>query len=138
MNKSASWYQELRRPSFAPPSWVFGPVWTVLYLIIAISFGAVGVAAYEGTLPLSIASLFALNLVFNVAYSPIQFGLRNLLLATLDILFVLGTLIAGLWLIYPYIPWVSYVNIPYLLWVSFATVLQIAITTLNKDKWKTV
>lgn len=74
---------------------------------------------------------FILNLIFNFAFTPIQFGLKNNTLAALDILLVLGTLIWALWVIRPYVPWVAYVNIPYLLWVLFATVLQLTITLMN-------
>ena len=75
---------------------------------------------------------FILNLVFNAAYTPIQFGLKNNLLASVDILLVLGTLLWALNVIWRRKPWVAYVNIPYLLWVAFATVLQLSITWLNR------
>jgi benzodiazapine receptor len=77
---------------------------------------------------------FALNLVFNFAFSPIQFGLKNNVLAALDILLVFGTLLwafIALWNSSPDLRWVVYANIPYLLWVSFATALQFTITYLN-------
>ncbi len=124
-------YQALIKPTWAPPSWLFGPVWTVLYTIIAASFGFVFYKAFIGKLPWLVALPFALNLLFNFAFTPLQFGLVNNLLASIDILLVLGTLIWALVVIYPHIPWVAYVNIPYLLWVSFATVLQLTITYLN-------
>jgi len=74
---------------------------------------------------------FALNLIFNVAFTPLQFGLENNLLAAIDIILVLVTLGWALYAIYPYAAWVTYVNIPYFVWVSFATVLQLSITYLN-------
>ncbi|MFZ2763748.1 MAG: TspO/MBR family protein [Minisyncoccia bacterium] len=126
-----SWYQTLIKPEWAPPAWIFGPVWTVLYIIIAISFGAVFYKFFKRELPTSVVLPFALNIIFNIIYTPIQFGLQNNLLATLDILLVLGTLIWALIVIYPRMRWVSIANTPYLLWVSFATVLQISITFLN-------
>ena len=126
-----AWYQTLIKPSWAPPSWVFGPVWSVLYTIIAVSFGYVAYRYFKGTIPLVVLLPFILNLIFNGAFTPIQFGLKNNLLASLDILLVLGTLVWALGAIYAYIPWVSYINIPYLVWVSFATVLQLTITYLN-------
>ncbi len=125
------WYQELIRPSFAPPAWVFGPVWSVLYVLIAISFGYVFYLVATGKLPWLVAVPFALNLIFNAAFTPLQFGLQNNLLAAIDILLVLGTLGWAMYLIYPHVPWVMYINIPYFLWVSFATVLQLSITYLN-------
>jgi tryptophan-rich sensory protein len=75
---------------------------------------------------------FCFNLVFNAAFTPLQFGLKNNILATLDILFVLGTIIWAIIAIYPHVRWVAFLQIPYLLWVSFATILQITITYLNK------
>jgi len=126
-----SWYQSLIKPSFAPPSWLFGPVWTVLYILIAISFGKVFLMTARGELSFLIALPFILNLIFNFAFTPLQFGANNLLLATIDILLVLGTLIWAMVVIFPIAPWVTYVNIPYLLWVSFASVLQISILYLN-------
>jgi tryptophan-rich sensory protein len=127
-----SWYSTLIKPSWAPPSWLFGPVWTVLYIIIATSFGTVFYKVYTKELPWIIALPFALNLIFNFAFTPLQFGLQNNLLAAIDILLVLSTLIWALIVIYPKITWIAYVNIPYLLWVCFATVLQLTITVLNR------
>jgi tryptophan-rich sensory protein len=127
-----TWYQTLIKPSWAPPAWLFGPVWTVLYAIIAVTFGTVFYKAFTGKLPWMVALPFALNLVFNFAFTPLQMGLKNNLLASIDIVLVLGTLIWALVAIWPHVRWVAYVNIPYLLWVSFATVLQLTITYLNK------
>jgi len=81
-----------------------------------------------------VALPFALNLIFNFTFTPLQFGLQNNLLAAADILLVLGTLIwalAAVWHRAPRLRWVVYVNVPYLLWVSFATSLQLTITYLN-------
>lgn len=75
---------------------------------------------------------FVLNLIFNFAFTPLQFGLKNNLLAAIDILLVLGTLIWAMVAIYPHARWIAYIQIPYLLWVSFATVLQLTITYLNR------
>ena len=126
------WYLRLVKPSWAPPSWLFGPVWTVLYAIIAISFGKVLYMAWRRQVPPQVALPFILNLIFNFAFTPIQFGLQHNLLAALDILLVLATLIWALVVIYPRARWVAYVNIPYLLWVCFATVLQLTITAMNR------
>ena len=125
-------YQVLKRPSWAPPARVFGPVWTVLYIIIAISFGAVFYATATGAAPVAVALPFALNLVFNFAYTYLQFGLRKYVLASADVILVLATLVWAMFAVYPLIPWVALVNIPYFIWVSFATVLQFTITYLNR------
>lgn len=129
---TAAWYGQLVKPFFAPPASVFGPVWTVLYLIIVVSFGYVLWQYLKRRLPFGVLLPFILNLVFNAAYTPIQFGLRNNLLASVDILLVLGTLVWALAGIRRRVPWVALVNIPYLLWVAFATVLQLSITWLNR------
>jgi tryptophan-rich sensory protein len=131
--KNATYYsQHLRRPAWAPPAWLFAPVWSALYLLIAISFGAVFVKGFQGQLSFAIVVPFLLNLVFNMLYTPIQFGLKNNYLAALDIALVLGTLFWMLIAIYPFLPWVAYANIPYMLWVLFATVLQFTITWINR------
>lgn len=134
MNNSYNWYSTIIRPTWSPPAWLFGPVWTFLYALIALSFGKVFYMAWQGKIGLLIALPFLLNLVFNFAFTPIQFGLKNNLLASVDILLVLGTLIWAMIAIFPHARWVTYLNIPYLLWVSFATVLQLTITYLNLGK----
>lgn len=127
-----NWYSQLLKPSWAPPSWLFGPVWSVLYVLIAISFGKVFMMAYQKQIPLIVVLPFVLNLIFNIIFSPIQFGLKNNALAAVDILLVLVTLIWAMIAIYPYVKWVTYMQIPYVLWVSLATVLQLSITYLNR------
>jgi len=127
-----TWYRKLRKPSWSPPSWLFGPVWTVLYILIAVSFGSVFLVAWQQQIPYNIAIPFILNLIFNFAFTPIQFGLKNNIIAAVDILLVVGTLLWSMVVIYPYASWITYIQIPYLLWGSFATVLQLTITFLNK------
>jgi tryptophan-rich sensory protein len=132
---SFNWYSQLIKPSWAPPSWLFGPVWTVLYVIIAITFGTVLYKTIIGKIPWRIALPFVLNLAFNFLFTPIQFGLKNNLLAAADILLVLGTLMWGLcalWRGVPTLRWIVWANGPYLLWVSFATILQLSVTYLNR------
>ena len=126
-----SWYQQLIKPSWAPPSYLFGPVWTFLYILIAISFGSVFKMFFQKQIFFLVLLPFILNLIFNLAFTPIQFGLKNNLLAAIDILLVLGTLVWAIINIYPVSKWVAYLQIPYFLWVSFATVLQLTITCLN-------
>ncbi len=126
------WYQQLVKPFWAPPSWLFGPAWSVLYVLIAVSFVVVFYKAITKKLPAMVALPFVLNLIFNFTFTAIQFGLKNNLLAGVDILLVLATLIWAMIVIYPRIRWVAYIQIPYLLWVSFATILQLTITFLNR------
>lgn len=128
---SAAWYQTLEKPFFAPPSWLFGPVWTVLYVIIAVVFTVAVYRVIKRELSVWVLAPLLLNLVSNLAFTPLQFGLRSNALALVDIVIVLVSLIwlmRGLW---PQMKWGTYALIPYLLWVSFATVLQISVTVLN-------
>ncbi len=127
-----TWYAALIKPAWAPPAWLFGPVWSVLYLIIFITFGSVFVRVYKGEIPVVVALPFVLNLVFNLLFSPIQFRLQNNVLASIDILLIFGTIVWMFFAIWPYMKGVVYANIPYLLWVSFATILQLSITWLNR------
>jgi len=131
MNNAYNWYSQLVKPPWSPPSWLFGPVWTFLYILIAISFGKVFLLFFQKKIPLIIILPFVLNLIFNFAFTPLQFSLKNNLLAAIDILLVLGTLLWAMAVIYPHLRWITYIQIPYLLWVSFATILQLTITYLN-------
>jgi len=135
MENTYTWYQTLIKPGWAPPSWLFGPVWTILYILIGITFGYVFYKIATRKIPPSLALPFIINLVANVLFTPIQFGLKNNVLAAMDIFIVLVTFF---W-IYSYkktfqknkMMWVIYMNIPYFLWVSFASFLQFTITYLN-------
>jgi len=126
-----NWYQTLIKPEWAPPSWLFGPVWSILYVIIAITFIYVIILFFKGKIPFIVFLPFILNIIFNLAFTPLQFGLQSNILAGIDILLVLGTLIWLMIAIFPYAQFVAFANIPYLAWVSFATILQLTITYLN-------
>jgi len=132
MNTTYNWYQQLIKPSWSPPAWLFGPVWTFLYVLIAISFGRVFQLAFQRRISLIVALPFVLNLIFNLIFTPIQFGLKNNLLAAVDIFLVLVTLIWAMMVIYSQARWITYIQIPYLFWVLFATVLQFTVTYLNR------
>lgn len=126
-----SWYQSLNKPFFAPPSWVFGAVWSILYPIIFINFGYTFYQVFKKRYPRKVAVPFALNLIFNFTFSPIQFGLQNNILAAFDISLVVITLVWAIKAIYPYSKRVAFVQVPYLIWGLFAAILQYAITALN-------
>ncbi len=132
MFDSYVWYQMLIRPSWAPLSWLFGPVWSVLYVLIALSFGTVFFLGIKKKIPFRVVYPFIINIIANAIFTPLQFGLRSNILASIDILLVLGTLIHAMIRVYPYRRWITYIQIPYLLWVSFATVLQLTVTYLNR------
>lgn len=131
MNDVYDWYSILIKPEWAPPAWIFGIVWPILYAIIAVTYLAVFYKVAMKQLPAMVALPFALNLIFNFSFTFFQFGLKNNLLASADILLTLATLIWALVVIYPRVKWIALANIPYLLWVVFATVLQLAITLMN-------
>lgn len=133
MNGSYKSYLNYKKPSWAPPGKIFAPVWTFLYVLILISFGYVFYRWVKGEIGFIVVLPFILNLIFNLIYTPIQFGLKNFKLAAIDILLVWITLIWFIVKIYPIYPWVVYINIPYLLWVSFASYLQLTVTKMN---WK--
>ncbi|MEI6327297.1 MAG: TspO/MBR family protein [Candidatus Roizmanbacteria bacterium] len=131
-NSSYGWYNKLKKPTWSPPSWLFGPVWTALYVCIAISFGSVFFRVWRSEIAYVIAIPFVLNLLFNFLFTPLQFGLKNNYLAAIDILLILITLIWSIVMIYPIVSWIAYIQIPYLLWVSFATILQLTVTYMNR------
>lgn len=132
MSDTYTWYQTLIKPAFAPPAWIFGPVWSVLYVLIIATYGYVFYRVLTRRWPLWVAVPFLLNIVANIAFTPIQFGLQNNLLAFVDILIVLSTLIWTIAVTWNRARWVALLQMPYLLWVSFATVLQGTITWLNR------
>lgn len=125
-------YSQLVKPSWAPPAWLFGRVWKILYILIAISFGKVFLMVmYHRFAPVVILP-FTLNLVFNFTFTPLRFGSKNNPWAVVDVILILSTLIWAMITICPLMHWAAYMQIPYLLWMAYVTVLQITITYLNK------
>ena len=127
------WYQHLKKPSWAPPAFLFAPVWTLLYIGIAYSFGSVFLLVFRQEVPALVALPFGINMLANFAFTPLQFRMRSNMLAAIDILFILGTLLWAIVAIYPYNHLLAYLQLPYLAWVSFATVLQLTVTWLNRS-----
>lgn len=127
------WYNNLEKPSWTPAPATIGMIWQILYPIILITFGFVFVQTIRKKLPWMIAVPFAINLVANLIFTPIQFGLRNLPLATADILIVWVTIIWMIVVAWKHFKWVSLAQIPYFVWVSLATILQVSITVMNWD-----
>ena len=125
------WYESLEKPSWTPSGMTISVIWSFLYPIILISFGYILYRTLKGDIKKSVFVVFAINLVANLLFTPILFGLRSLILASLDILIVLGTIILGMITIWPYSKTLSLVQAPYLIWVSIATVLQFSILSMN-------
>lgn len=125
------WYESLGKPSWTPEPSTIGMIWQILYPIIAVTFGFVFVQALRAKVSTWVVAPFAINLAANLAFTPIQFGMRNLTLATVDILVVLGTIFWSIIAIWPHYRWVAWAQLPYLIWVSIATVLQLSITWMN-------
>jgi len=125
------WYDNLWKPSWTPQPATIGLIWRILYPVILVTFGFVFVQSLRQKLPLVIALPFAINLVANIAFTPIQFGLRNLPLASLDIMIVWATIIWMMIAIWPYYRWVALAQVPYFIWVSIATVIQFSMTWKN-------
>ncbi|MCE9555953.1 MAG: tryptophan-rich sensory protein [Planctomycetes bacterium] len=125
------WYENLAKPSWTPGPTTISLIWQILYPIILVTFGYVFVQAIRRKVPWTVALPFAVNLVANVAFTPIQFGLRNLPLASVDILVVLATIAWMVIAVWPHYRWVALAQLPYLAWVATATVLQFSITAMN-------
>ena len=125
------WYNSLAKPSWTPAPGTIGLIWQILYPVILISFGFVFVQAFRGKVSWVIALPFVINLVANLIFTPIQFGMRNLPLAAVDILIIWATIIWSVVAIWPHFRWVSLAQVPYFIWVSLATVLQLSITAMN-------
>jgi tryptophan-rich sensory protein len=126
----SGWYQTLKRPGFQPPGWVFGPVWSVLYTLMAVAAWLVYRQQPRISSPALI--LFSAQLILNTAWSFLFFGLRRPDLAAIEILLLLAAVAAttaAFWRVS--IP-AAALMLPYLLWVSYATVLNIAIWLLNR------
>ena len=126
------WYNSLQKPGWTPAPQTIGTILQFLYPVILLTFGYVFTQAFRGKIPLWVAIPFAINLVANVLFTPIQFGLRNLDWAAVDIVVVWGSLVWLIVAIWPHFRWVSVAQIPYLIWVSIATVLQLSITWNNR------
>jgi benzodiazapine receptor len=126
-----TWYAALQKPSFNPPAWVFGPVWTVLYLMVAIAAWLIwlkhGIA--DAQLPLA---LFGLQLALNMAWSVLFFGLRNPGLALVDIALLWLAIVATLVAFWRLSPAAGALLLPYLAWVSFAAILNYSLWALNR------
>jgi tryptophan-rich sensory protein len=126
-----TWYENLNKPSWTPSPNIIGMIWTTLYPIIFVTYGYVFWKCLKKEIPWMVAIPFIINITANIVFTPIQFGLRNLPLSSIDIFIVLITIIWTIIVIYPYSKLIAFAQIPYLIWVSLATILQISITLKN-------
>jgi len=126
-----TWYEGLAKPSFNPPAWLFGPAWTVLYLMMAVAAWLVwkqGIGAAGVKLALAV---FLVQLILNTLWSVLFFGLRSPLLGLADIIVLWLAILATIVLFFRVSTAAGILLLPYIAWVSFAAVLNAAILHLN-------
>ncbi|MBN2458512.1 tryptophan-rich sensory protein [Candidatus Woesearchaeota archaeon] len=123
----STWYVTLAKPSFNPPSWLFGPVWTMLYLLMGISLYLVWITKYDKTSFM----LFGIQLFLNALWSILFFGVKTPMYAFIEIILLWVAILMTAIYFYKINKISAYLLIPYLLWVSFAAVLNFSICILN-------
>lgn len=126
----STWYATLDKPFFSPPNWLFGPVWTLLYLLMGLSLYLVWAADYEKTKKPAFVA-FGLQLVLNALWSLVFFGLHAPWAGVVVIVLLLASIVATARLFWPISKPAAYLLFPYILWVGFATLLNIAVAVLN-------
>ena len=128
-----NWYPTLVKPSFNPPNWIFAPVWSMLYIMMGVAAGLVwNRIDFEKEIVKKALVFFAVQLALNALWSYLFFGLKNPMLAGVEVI-LLWLMIFETYSKFVKINKIAgYLFIPYLLWVSFASVLNISIWWLNK------
>jgi tryptophan-rich sensory protein len=129
-NGVRDWYPRLRKPPGTPPSWVFGPVWTTLYVLMAISAWLVWREYHRGALPALL--IFFAQLALNVAWSGIFFGSRMPGIAFAEIAILWLAIAFNLLIFYSLLPLSALLLLPYWLWVSYAAYLNFGFWRLNR------
>lgn len=126
-----TWYATLNKPFFNPPNWVFGPAWTILYLLLGVAAFLVWEKGWKKKEVRGALTIFAIQFILNIAWTPLFFGLKSPGLALVEIiilwLFILLTIVKFYQISKP----AGIILIPYILWVTFATVLNFAVVRLN-------
>jgi translocator protein len=128
----SDWYETLNKPSFNPPNWLFGPVWTVLYLLMGVSLFLVWKQDTSTERNLAIF-VFMIQLLLNFAWSFFFFHFHAIGLALIEIIGLWISIVILLVLFYNIKPLAAYINMPYFLWVTFAAVLNAAYYWLNRS-----
>lgn len=126
-----NWYSMLNKPFFSPPNWLFGPVWTLLYLMMGVSFYLIWIKGWQKKKIKTASYWFFAQLAFNFAWSPVFFGLKSPLLGLINITIMWLLIIKTIKSFWPLSKKAAILLVPYLLWVSFATLLNGAIWWLN-------
>jgi len=126
------WYATLNKPSFSPPNWLFGPVWTTLYILLGISFFLIWKVDPSKERNLAILA-FLLQLFLNFRWSFFFFYFRMIGFALIEIVLLWVSIVIMLILFNKIRPMAAYINIPYLLWVTFAAILNAGYYVLNRN-----
>ena len=126
-NMPGDWYQSLEKPFFNPPPWLFGPVWTTLYVLIGIA----GARIWQRAPKSAAMQLWFAQMAFNLMWSPSFFGLQNPELALAVIVGMLVTIVAFMVKARPIDRISTLLFVPYLAWVTFAGILNLSIAWLN-------
>lgn len=124
------WYASLNKPSFNPPDWIFGPVWTVLYVLMGISLFIVWSRPRSQQRTLAVMA-FLLQMILNFAWTFLFFHYQQMGFALADILLLLASIVFMMIKFHRVSKLSAWLNFPYLLWVSFATALNVAYLVLN-------
>lgn len=132
MSPVTSWYVTLDKPSFSPPGWIFGPVWTLLYLLMGISLFLVWKKGFKSKKSQAALYVFAAQLFLNFVWSILFFGLHSPLLALFDIIALWLMIVLTIIKFRPIFKPAAYLLIPYFLWVSFASILNLSVWMLNR------
>lgn len=127
-----TWYAALNKPFFSPPNYLFGPVWTVLYILMGFSLYIVWNKGLKNKKVRSALYLFAIQLILNTVWSPVFFGAHSLLLAFIIILALWFYILKTIKAFAKIDKIASYLLYPYLAWVSFASILNFSVWLLNR------
>jgi tryptophan-rich sensory protein len=126
-----TWYATLNKPPFNPPNWLFGPVWTLLYLLMGIALYLVWKKGWKRKDVKIALGVFFIQLLLNASWSIVFFGAQQILAAFIVIILMWIAILASIFLFYRISKAAAYLLIPYILWVSFAGVLNYSLLILN-------
>lgn len=130
-DSTPNWYQQLNKPSFNPPGWVFAPVWTALYIMMGVSAYLIWQKGlFEKKVKIAL-SFFIIQLLLNAIWTPLFFSLQSPLLAFIDIMFLWLAILITIVLFYKLSIAAASLLVPYILWVTFAMILNGAILLMN-------